>query len=71
MRMFVGLDVHKKYTAIAIVDEEGVITKSIDQIQAERLSVHETRKRVREMLGKEFKWRLVPVRLSPETYEAL
>jgi hypothetical protein len=23
------------------------------------------------MLGKEFKWRLVPVRLSPETYEAL
>jgi len=27
MRMFVGLDVHKKYTEVAIVDEEGVITE--------------------------------------------
>lgn len=26
MRMFVGLDVHKKYTEVAIVDEEGVVT---------------------------------------------
>jgi ParB family chromosome partitioning protein len=42
-----------------------------EHIQAEGLSVHETRQRVREMLGKEFKWRLVPVRISPETYEAL
>jgi len=24
--MFVGLDVHKKYTEVAIVDEEGVVT---------------------------------------------
>jgi hypothetical protein len=42
-----------------------------EQIQAEGLSVHETRQRVREMLGKEFKWRLFPVCLSPDTYEAL
>jgi ParB family chromosome partitioning protein len=41
------------------------------KVQAEGLSVHETRQRVRELLGKEFKWRLVPVRLTPETYEAL
>jgi ParB family chromosome partitioning protein len=41
------------------------------KIQTEGLSVHETRQRVRERLGKEVKWRLVPVRLSPETYEAL
>jgi predicted NBD/HSP70 family sugar kinase len=27
MRMFVGLDVHKKYTEVAIVDEDGVIEK--------------------------------------------
>lgn len=27
MRMFVGLDVHKKYTEVAIVDEEGVVEK--------------------------------------------
>jgi ParB family chromosome partitioning protein len=41
------------------------------KVQAEGLSVHETRQRVRELLGKEFKWRMVPVRLTPETYEAL
>lgn len=27
MRMFVGLDVHKKYTEVAIVDEDGVVTE--------------------------------------------
>ena len=27
MRMFVGLDVHKKCTEVAIVDEEGVVEK--------------------------------------------
>jgi len=42
-----------------------------EEVQAEGLSVHETRKRVRQMLGKEFRWRLVPVRLSLDTYEAL
>jgi ParB family chromosome partitioning protein len=41
------------------------------EAQEKGLSVHETRQRVRQMLGKEFKWRLVPVRLTPETYEAL
>jgi hypothetical protein len=41
------------------------------EVQAKGLSVHETRQRVREMLGKEIKWRLVPVRLSPDIYEAL
>jgi len=33
--------------------------------------VKETRQRVRQMLGKGFRWRLVPVRLSLDTYEAL
>jgi hypothetical protein len=42
-----------------------------EKIQAEGLSVHETRQRVRQILGKELKWRLVPVRLSPDIYEAL
>jgi ParB family chromosome partitioning protein len=41
------------------------------EVQAKGLSVHETRQRVRQMLGKEFKWRLVPLRISPETYQAL
>jgi len=42
-----------------------------EQVQEKGLSVHETRQRFRELLGKKFKWRLVPVRISPETYEAL
>jgi ParB family chromosome partitioning protein len=42
-----------------------------EQVQAKGLSVHETRQRVRELLGKKFKWKLVPVRLTPEIYEAL
>jgi hypothetical protein len=41
------------------------------QVEEKGLSVQETRQRVRELLGKEFKWRLVPVHLTPETYEAL
>jgi ParB-like chromosome segregation protein Spo0J len=42
-----------------------------EHVQMEGLSVHETRQRVRQMLGKEIKWRLVPVRLTPKTYETL
>ena len=42
-----------------------------EQIQTEGLTVKETRQRVREILGKELKWRLVPVRFSLEVYETL
>ena len=42
-----------------------------EEVQAEGLSVMETRQRVRQILGREFRWRLIPVRLSLETYEAL
>jgi len=41
------------------------------EAQEEGLSVHETRQRVREMLGKKLKWQLVPIRLDLETFEAL
>jgi hypothetical protein len=41
------------------------------KVQAEGLSVHENRQRVRQILGKELKWRLLPVRLSLDIYEAL
>jgi len=41
------------------------------EAQENGLSVHETRQRVREALGKELKWQLVPVRLDLETFEAL
>jgi hypothetical protein len=41
------------------------------EAQEEGLSVHETRQRVREVLGKKLKWQLVPVRLDLETFETL
>jgi len=47
------------------------LTALAQEVQAEGLSVHETRQRVRERLGKELKWRLVPVRLSLDIYEVL
>ena len=40
MRMFVGLDVHKKYTEVAIVDEEGVIEKQ-ERIENEPRQIEE------------------------------
>jgi hypothetical protein len=40
MRMFVGLDVHKKYTELAIIDEEGVIEKQ-ERIENERGRIEE------------------------------
>ncbi|MEM3551727.1 MAG: hypothetical protein QXV01_11635 [Candidatus Bathyarchaeia archaeon] len=42
-----------------------------EEAQAKKLSLHETRKRVKEMLGKKPKWQLVPIKLDLETYEAL
>lgn len=42
-----------------------------EQVKAENLSVQETRRRVRELIGKPLKWQLIPVRLDLETFEAL
>jgi len=42
-----------------------------EQVKAENLSVMETRQRVREIIGKPLKWRLIPVRLDLETFQAL
>jgi hypothetical protein len=41
------------------------------QLLLVRLNVTDCFAALRELLGKEFKWRLVPVRLSPHIYEAL
>lgn len=43
----------------------------LKEVEEEDLSVKETRRRVRELLGKPLKWRLVPIRLNLETFEAL
>jgi len=40
MRMFVGLDVHKKYTEVAIVDEDGVVEKQ-ERIENEPRQIEE------------------------------
>jgi len=40
MRMFVGLDVHKKYTEVAIVDEDGVVAKQ-ERIENEPRQIEE------------------------------
>ena len=42
-----------------------------EQVQAEGLTVKETRQRVREILGKELTWRLVPIRFNRDVYEKL
>jgi len=43
----------------------------LEDVQARNLTEKETRQRVREILGKPLPWRLVPVRLSIENFEAL
>ena len=40
MRMFVELDVHKKYTEVAIVDEDGVVEKQ-ERIENEPRQIEE------------------------------
>jgi len=42
-----------------------------EEIKAKNLSVKETRKKVRELIGKPLKWQLVPIRLDLETFEKL
>ncbi len=49
------------YQQIALAEE--VIEKSLTML--------ETRDRVRKLLGKELKWRLVPIRIEPAVYDRL
>jgi len=43
----------------------------IREIAEKRLSEKETREKVRQILGRELSWRLIPIRLSLEEYSAL
>ena len=43
----------------------------LEEIEAEELSVKQTRERVREILGKRLSWRLIPIRLSLEEFGRL
>jgi len=51
----------KPYQQIALAEE----------IMEKGLTTPETRDRVRELLGKELKWRLVPIRIEPNSYDRL
>ena len=42
-----------------------------EEVMEKGLTTTETRDRVRELLGKELKWRLVPIRIEPAVYEKL
>jgi len=43
----------------------------VEEVMGKGLTIHETRDRVRSLLGKELKWRLVPIRLEPAVYDRL
>ncbi len=42
-----------------------------EEVREKGLTMVETRDRVRELLGKELKWRLVPIRIEPAVYDRL
>ena len=42
-----------------------------EEVMERGLTMQETRERVRGILGKELKWRLVPIRIAPEVYDRL
>lgn len=42
-----------------------------EEVIEKGLTTPDTRNRVRELLGKELKWRLVPIRIEPAVYEKL
>ena len=42
-----------------------------EEVMVKGLTMQETRDKVRELLGKELKWRLVPIRIEPTIYNRL
>jgi len=42
-----------------------------EEVMEKGLTIYETRDRVRRILGKELKWRLVPIRIEPAVYDRL
>ena len=42
-----------------------------EEVREKGLTMQETRDKVRELLGKELKWRLVPIRIEPAVYDRL
>ena len=42
-----------------------------EEVMEKGLTMEETRERVREILGKQLRWRLVPIRIEMEAFERL
>jgi len=42
-----------------------------EEVMEKGMSMEETRERVREILGKQLRWRLVPIRIETEAFERL
>jgi len=42
-----------------------------EEVREKGLTMVETREKVRGLLGKELKWRLVPIRMEPTVYDRL
>jgi len=42
-----------------------------EEVMEKGLTMEETRERVREILGKQLRWRLVPIRIETEAFERL
>jgi len=43
----------------------------VEEVMKKSLTIYETRDQVRQLLGKELKWRLVPIRIEPAVYDRL
>ena len=56
--------------ALLRLEPEQQITLA-EEVREKGLTMVETRDKVRELLGKELKWRLVPIRIEPTIYDRL
>ena len=56
---------------LPLVDVAEGVEVLVEEVMEKGLTMQETRDRVRRLLGKELKWRLVPIRVEPEVYERL
>jgi ParB family chromosome partitioning protein len=56
-------------TLLKLESEQQIVLA--EEVMEKELTTMETRNRVRSLLGKELKWRLVPIRLEPAIYDRL
>ncbi len=62
---------HREHALALLRLKPGQQLELAEEVMEKGLTTPETRNRVRELLGKELKWRLVPIRIEPAVYEKL